>query len=266
MPFLYIPGQFRPDLGRPDGDSVRFLADDLALLDQIESRPARLLSQNTVQLRYEGIDTLEKNAIEPFASDATNQNISLLRNGGNEERPRGFILSRMLDRTRGRRPLSLVYSGELDGTQPGERVFVNANLVRRSVNFKMVEGGFAYPFFFNTFFSDLRQVFIGATQAARTAQSGLWLNDATNAGFEFHGQNQVDQLPPIFPRLFRRLEDFGDRPGGISGFLSFIENMGTELMVLSDGHTIGFEDIIETAPDENTVRMTRKPEELVFFN
>ena len=42
--------------------------------------------------------------------------------------------------------------------------------------------------------------------------------------------------------------------------------MATELMVLPDGHTIGFENVIEMDPDENTVRMTRKPEELVFFN
>jgi hypothetical protein len=38
MSFLIIKGVFNPANGVPDGDSVRFLADDDSLFDQIEGR------------------------------------------------------------------------------------------------------------------------------------------------------------------------------------------------------------------------------------
>jgi hypothetical protein len=130
----------------------------------------------------------------------------------------------------------------------------------------MVESGFAYPFFFTTLFADLRQTFVDAVKSAREDRRGIWAADATNTGVTFLGQDQLDQLPPIFPRLFRRLEEFGDRTGGIAGFPAFIENVGTKLMVLPGGHAIGFENVIEVDAVANTVRLTHKPEEFVFFN
>jgi len=263
MPFRFIPGKFRPDIGIPDGDSVRFKADDPALLDSIESRPAMFLSEMTVQLRYEGIDTLEKNAIQPFASQATAQNLALLMGAGGSSRPRGYILSRMFDNTGSRRPISFVFSGELDAT-PGDSIFLTVDLVKRSVNYKLIEGGFAYPFFFKTLFAELREAFVEATRSAQAAGRGVWAADGTLTGVDFAGRDDIDELAPIFPRLFRRLEDFGTRPDGLAGFPDFVDRMNTRLMTISDARLIEFADVI--AVEGNNVKMVRDPTDLVFFD
>jgi hypothetical protein len=57
MSFLTIKGVFNPQNGLPDGDSVRFLADDDTLFDQLEGQ-IDIKSGGEVQLRYEGIDAL----------------------------------------------------------------------------------------------------------------------------------------------------------------------------------------------------------------
>jgi hypothetical protein len=50
MPFLTIKGVFNPKSGIPDGDSVRFLADDDSLFDRLEGR-VEFKSGGEVQLR-----------------------------------------------------------------------------------------------------------------------------------------------------------------------------------------------------------------------
>lgn len=64
MPFIVIKGRFKPTVGIPDGDTVRFKADNLALWKKLQGVPVRLgkseHSKNTVQLRFEGIDAIEK--------------------------------------------------------------------------------------------------------------------------------------------------------------------------------------------------------------
>ncbi len=268
MPFLYIPGNYRPDVGRPDGDSIRFLADDLALLDQIEDRDPNLGTENTVQLRYEGIDTLESDAILPFSEDATRQNITLVGANPDDREPApGFILSRILDGNR--RPLCFVFPGtvdppdNLDGqpAQPGDQIFLDEDLLQQSVNFQLLSGGFAYPFFFESFFADLRQVMRDETQHARSNNQRLWAADGTNSGFTFPAADELENTPPIFPRLYRRLRDFGDRP--IGDFLAFIERRNIRLITIPDAQFINFEDVIEI--QDNEIRLTHMPEDLVFL-
>jgi len=81
MPFLLIKGTFRPATGVPDGDTVRFAADNIDLLFRLEQRgrPPRLNAGNgTIALRYEGIDAMERDARHPESSDATADNLSFL--------------------------------------------------------------------------------------------------------------------------------------------------------------------------------------------
>jgi hypothetical protein len=71
MPFTLIKGTFVPAAGTPDGDSVRFLADNNGLWNTLQGRPVNISPVNgTVQLRFEAIDAIEKKAILPFSMDA----------------------------------------------------------------------------------------------------------------------------------------------------------------------------------------------------
>ena len=67
MTFVLIRGTYFPAIGEPDGDSVRFAAADISLWDRLDGRVDDPGTNDTLQLRFEGIDALEKTAIHSEA-------------------------------------------------------------------------------------------------------------------------------------------------------------------------------------------------------
>lgn len=131
MPFILIEGTFEPTSGTPDGDSVRFSADDDTLFNKLEGR-IEFKSGGQVQLRYEGIDALEKAAIQPFSSKATERNIELL--GGEKARLPGYILSSHADGNG--RPVCFVFTGKPPRwNNSGRGDELEVDLLRESVNY-----------------------------------------------------------------------------------------------------------------------------------
>src|SRR5690242_7793102 len=65
MPFTLIKGTFHVRNYSPDGDSIRFMPDDLATLRWLSGPPARYNQRGHVQLRIEAIDTLETHYAPP---------------------------------------------------------------------------------------------------------------------------------------------------------------------------------------------------------
>ena len=126
MGFTLIKGAFHLDAGNPDGDSVRFKADDDRQFESLRGRRVEFKTDGTVQLRYEGIDTIEKTAIQPLAMDSRDKNFEFLRESDDalSSTPRGFILTRQTDVNR--RPVSFAFSGEI--AQPdGADLFLALN-------------------------------------------------------------------------------------------------------------------------------------------
>ncbi len=164
MPFTLLKGTFKPAAGRPDGDSVRFAPNDPSPLFSLPRRGRRpRVNQNngTVQLRFEGIDSMEKDAKEPFASDATNKNFELLGLTSPTDEADGYILANQID-PHGR-PICFVFSGSAE-EKDGESVFLTAERMKESVNYKLIEAGAAYPLFYDTLFTDLRSGLATATK------------------------------------------------------------------------------------------------------
>jgi hypothetical protein len=111
MPFTLIKGTFVPAAGTPDGDSVRFLADNNELWNTLQGRPVNISPvTGTVQLRFEGIDAIEKSATLPLSSDARKNMLNHIGHSEQNPTPNGYILARMTDDT-SRRPICFVFSG-----------------------------------------------------------------------------------------------------------------------------------------------------------
>ena len=77
----------------------------------------------------------------------------------------------------------------------------------------------------------------------------------------YTGQADLGALPPIFPKLFRRLDDWnGDT---LQGFITWLEQNDNERVhTLSDDRSIGFQDGLEV--NGAHVRMLYAPEDMVF--
>jgi endonuclease YncB( thermonuclease family) len=260
MPFLTIKGVFNPQSGIPDGDSVRFLADDDSLFDLLEGR-VEFKSDGEVQLRYEGIDALEKAAIKPFSSDATKRNLELL--GGEENGQPGYILSNQIEQNG--RPVCFVFTGDPEDAD-GSEITLEAETLQKSVNYQLLEEGFVYPLFYDTLYQELRDRMVEAVETARQDTLGIWTEDASNQGFTVKPPVNLAKLEPIFPKLWRRLETFYRRPSNqnktAEQFLESLAEGDDRLFTIPDQRWIKFSTALEAKGDK--LKLKYKPEEMIF--
>lgn len=260
MPFLTIKGVFNPQSGIPDGDSVRFLADDDSLFDLLEGQ-VDFRSDGEVQLRYEGIDALERAAIRPFSSDATEQNLQLL--GGEENGQPGYILSNQIEQNG--RPVCFVFTGEPNDAD-GSEIVLEPETLQQSVNYQLLAEGFVYPLFYDTLYQELRDRLVEAVETARQDKLGIWTEDASNQGFTVQPPVNLAQLEPIFPKLWRRLETFYRRPSNqnktAAQFLESLAQGSDRLFTIPDQRSIKFSTALEVSGDK--LKLKYKPEEMIF--
>lgn len=262
MPFTLIQGRFKPKVGIPDGDSVRFIANEKELWSRLEGRPVKFGSgqgQDTVQLRFEGIDAIEKGAIQPLATKAKENMFRLIGYDAvaNPE-PVGYILARMTDDKSGR-PICFLFAGSTS-QKDGSEVRLETSLLRKSVNYLQVKSGFAYPLYYNTLYAALRRELDKAVASARQGKLGYWPSDKTTKGVAVQSHADLATIPPIWPKLWRRLDDFLKNTEGLDGFVASLKKKNERINILSIMEERGLHTLIKVTG--NKVRMTESPENL----
>lgn len=269
MPFTLIKGLFQPSSGQPDGDSLRFVPDNPGLILDLRrrgQRPKINPDNDSIQLRYEAIDTMEKRALEPFSSDATKSNLDLAGTDGGSRNARGHVYANQLDPNG--RLIAFVFSGESEGVDGGS-VFLGPNDITGSINLRQLELGHAYPLYYDTLFDDLRRRCTEASEAARAKRLRIWGADASLSGARWTGN--VETLPPLFPKLWRRIDTFTrddtlfDPTRPFANLKRWIAQVSPERVIISETDTVtGFDNVIETTDD--TVRMTVDPHKIVVVS
>jgi endonuclease YncB( thermonuclease family) len=263
MPFILIKGRFKPEVGTMDGDSVRFLANDLRLWEKLEGYPVRLgtsaKTKDTVQLRLEGIDAIGKGAVKPLSSEATQslRDIIGFDAAGNPE-PEGYILTRMTD-DKARRPICFAFAGNTD-LADGSMIRLETPMLWKSANYRQMKAGFAYPLYYNTLFVELRRVFDAALAKAKAGQSGYWPKDRTTRGVRVLSQADLAIIPPIWPKLWRRLEAYLRNNSSLAGFIAFLEEKNERIDVLFKMSEVGLQDLVKV--DGDSIRLLQPPENL----
>lgn len=276
MPFLVIKGTFHVVGYSPDGDSIRFQADDEANWAKLAGPPVTLNARRHAQLRLEAIDTLEThygNTHQPFtlatrALDFLLQGLNItgvqwdvLRtrvteaNDGTE----GYIISRNVEQNR--RPVAFVYAGAPPAPD-GASIFLDADRLSQSLNYQSVEAGLAYPTYYKGLFSDLRAALTEAVSRARQANLEIWAEDRTNSGFAVESLESISEEHIILPKLFRRLAEYLEVGGSVVGLKEFLEAKAEGITIISTAHFTHFDTVVQV--DGNVVRMTEPPENLVF--
>jgi endonuclease YncB( thermonuclease family) len=261
MGFIVIKGQFKPEAGRPDGDSVRFKADDDRTFELLKGIPVEFRQDGSVQLRYEGIDAIEKAAIQPLATETKEKNIEFLRENSSDKGDEvpGYILSRGTDRNR--RPVAIAFSGKTK-FKNGQEIFLDSELLKQSVNYKLVASGYAYVMFYKTLFAELRSVLSEAFKEARKSKLVLHKDDATLSGVVVNSKDDLALINPIFPKLWRRLEEYSRNNVGLDNFPSFLQRQKESLFTISDGRFLSFDNLVEVKG--NQVKLLYSPEDMLF--
>jgi endonuclease YncB( thermonuclease family) len=276
MPFLVIKGTFHVVGYSPDGDSIRFQADNEANWAKLAGPPVTLNARRHAQLRLEAIDTMEthyRNTHQPLtlatrALDFLLQGLGItgvqwdvLRtriteaNDGTE----GYIVSRTVEPNR--RPVAFVFAGAPPAAD-GSSIFLDVDLLRQSLNYQSLAAGLAYPTYYKGLFSDLRAELTEASTRARQASLEIWAEDRTNTGFAVEGLESISEEHVILPKLFRRLAEYLEVGGSVVGFKEFLESRAEGITIISTAHFTHFDTVVEVGG--NVVRMTEPPENLVF--
>ena len=271
MPFTLIKGEFVPEAGRPDGDSMRFRPDNADPIFKLKRRgSAPKINQNngTIQLRFEGIDTMESKAADPWSSDATQSNLDLCGVPNGTGTAPGYILTNQIGPNG--RPIAFVYSGHANEQDGDDTIFLDGERLKDSINYKQLESGHAYPLFYDTLFSSLRRELISAVNAAREANLNVWSADETMSGADYSGPQSLETMKPIFPKLWRRLQKYSRDsdtmdPNTLDEFMDYMSSIREErLFILSQGNSTGFDNIIEV--NGNKIKLLHQPEDIVVVS
>lgn len=280
MGFRVIKGTFHVVGYSPDGDSVRFKADKEDSWDSLLGIPVKMNAKKHAQLRIEAIDTLEthfKREHQPleFADLATSRLLEILgitdvvwtashtrvrsANDGTE----GFIMSRTTERNG--RPVAFVFDGSA-GFKDGQDIFLSKSIAKKSLNYKMVKEGLAYPTFYKGMFHDLRKAFSDEAVKARQARKGLWAKDKTNRFFQVQTLSDVTDTHVMLPKLFRRIVAYIKQNGHFDPhrFVSQLENRPESVLILSRSHFTHFDNLIKIS-SSGKIKLSDKPEHLVFM-
>ena len=271
MEYMLFKGTFRPEVGRPDGDSVRFKPDDSSPLIRLPRRSRRrgpdIKGDGTINLRYEGIDTLETwyrgyNQGE-LADEVTKKHVEILNCSSRNDKIRGYILTRLIELYG--RPVVFAFVDDAN-VDDHTRVKLDVHQVRDSVNFQLIQSGFAYPCFYSTLACNLREAIRDAVSRARSSESGLWSRDLTQKGV---GWNDLDsiEIGPIFPKLWRRLIDYvedEDFRGDVQTLDTFIEYLSLQEEKVRVSQSLSTLDKIVRF-DGEILKMDHAPEDLVFI-
>jgi hypothetical protein len=98
---------------------------------------------------------------------------------------------------------------------------------------------------------------------ARSAHLGVWAEDRTNAGFSVDNIEAITERHVILPKLFRRLVEYLEGGGSVTGFKEFLAARAEDILIISKAHYTHFDTVVKVKG--NTVRMTELPENLIFM-
>ena len=94
----------------------------------------------------------------------------------------------------------------------------------------------------------------------------MWAQDVTTSGATITAVADLDERLVLLPKLYRRLADYfalGAGNSDLDGFQEFLATRNDRLFIISDAHATGLDTVVEV--DDQTVRLTRLPEDLIFI-
>lgn len=284
---ILIEGNFSILGSAPDGDSIRFMPNDLTLWNQLR-QPVKFNQAGVTQLRLDAIDSLEthfqppKSRIgsqhqpPPYAEQAAIRLLDLLGfDSGTIQRDKdwcvtaadpaiapGYILTHFADQYG--RALALGFAGR-SGKRDGCKVIMDKTWIQQSVNFQLLKEGLVYPIFYDNQLGQIRQFLATAVAQARSTKAGLWAVDATTAGFTLSGFESLTQESVIFPKLFRRLIGYLSQHDEIDwvNLEAYLTVNSDRLFLAPEGTPTTMWDLLRI--DGQTIRLTQPIENLLFM-
>lgn len=279
--YVLITGTFQVKGSSPDGDSVRFKADNTDHWSKLDGPRVRLAKTGSAQLRFEGIDALEthyragRTVSQPrdlafratdFVLDAvgirdavwtpTRRTISSVGVDGTP----GYIYAKMTERYR--RPIAFVFAGRPPGRRAdGSIQELSVSELKKTVNYRLMLQGLVYPTYYKTLHWELRDALTAAARASRRRKKGIWKKDAT-VGVTLTKPETITEEAPILPKLFRRLMRMYANTGSFANMNQYLLTRRETVVQISHCHFSHFDRFC--VQKGNRISIETPVEDLVF--
>lgn len=274
---------------RPDGDTVKFIVDTPDLVKKLPrfgSLPPKINKSGGVNLRLEVIDALETHyptdggrgpevhQSKGLAHDARDTLLELLGfsevefnqdstvKSANEFLVDGFILANGVEGNG--RVVGFANAGNRPPKPNGKRIRLDAKLMERSANIKLLKQGLAYATLYKTLPHEL---IVHARELAQTARKKkLGVFGAEDVGVS--KSSAIDDLLALqelvlLPKLFRRIADFfvitEDSLREFDSWIREDENRDDPL-ILPSGEVGNLHDLYEI--DGDSLQLRFNPEDI----
>jgi endonuclease YncB( thermonuclease family) len=245
--YKVIAGTFHIKGFQPDGDSIRFQANNQANWDFFKWETAADKAAKKKQLRVEAIDALETHyegyhqprafalaaleaMLEILQITSVTYSLSMTQVVDANDGKAGFIASASIDRFG--RAVSYVFSKNAKLTD-GAVVDSETLPVEDSVNFQLAREGLVYPTFYTTTDRVFAEKIRSVVARARTTKRGIWSIDRT-PDFTLLDIRTLQEDNLIMPKLFRRLVGFYDNYSDFGKLVDYMKKQQDNL-VLWDG-------------------------------
>lgn len=224
----------------PTGDTLGFIPNDIKTFGDVYRNHLLQPSprDGSVSLRFEGIDSPEFNYTshnQKFSKQARDYlleqshfgNILFKNANGNDcnsvisskpEKVKAYIACNGID-PHGN-PICYVFRGT--SKKDGQVLSLTPNELRNSLNYKMLEEGFAYLLTYSSMPASHIDFFRAAAIRAKSQRKNIWSADTTSL-FNVTDKSSIagENTQLIYPKLFRRFIDYyNDKSKGFDGTLS----------------------------------------------
>ncbi len=273
--YKIIKGKFHVKGYSPDGDSIRFEADDRRHWDFLKWAKKSSHLRVKKQLRIEAIDALEthyENTRQPnvFAIAALERmlevigitdvkyNLLVTKITSANDRIPGFIATANVDIFG--RPISYVFP---QGTDLVDGAEMTADLlpIKKSINYILIKEGIVYPTFYTTTEPRVVDLLTYTIKYSRRSRRGLWAIDRT-MGFTLRNVKTIQEDVVILPKLFRRFVSFFKYRSDINTFPDFLRD-NADPILLNDGTVTDLRNILYN--EGNKYGLLVKPEHFKFI-
>lgn len=271
--YKVIAGNFLVKGYAPDGDSIRFQANDPEHWKFFKWSSASVADDKKHQLRIEAIDALETHYLgvrQPpaFAIAALERLLEMLGitdvdynlmvtkiTVANDNKP-GFIVSAGVDGFD--RPISFLFDAKAPLTD-GAEITAEQIPFKLSINYRLAEEAIVYPTFYTTMEPLVVETFREVFRRVKNNRQGLWAIDRTG-GFRLWNPRTIQEDVIILPKLFRRLISFFESRSDMSELRDFLKDNNDKIIV--NGQPSTFNDILKVY--DKRYRLTVAPEDILF--
>ncbi len=245
--YKVIAGTFHVKGFQPDGDSIRFQANNPANWDFYKWKTEADKATKKKQLRVESIDAMEthydgyhqprpfalaalESLLELLGIQSVTYSLGLTQIVDADDGKAGFIASATIDSFG--RPVSYLFPKSAKLTDGA--VMDSATLpIEDSLNFQLAREGLVYPTFYTTTDRVFAEKIRAVVSRARKTKRGIWSIDKT-FDFTIWDIRTLEEDILLVPKLFRRLVGFFDSYADFSQLGEYMAKQRDNL-VLWDG-------------------------------